>query len=168
MTTSIIQQIQENFSYDRNSGEITSLKTKKLVGINDRYYHRVKFNNRLYYATQIIWAIEHGFIPEINVIDHIDGNGFNNVFSNLRQASRCQNSWNSKLSTRNKTGIKGLCYFYSKAGNKTYRAIIVANHKRFSVTRTVQHPAQEEMIISELSDWLKNKRSVLHREFARY
>lgn len=44
-----------------------------------------------------------------NLIDHVDGSGTNNVWSNIREASVSDNMVNSKLTSRSSTGYKGVC-----------------------------------------------------------
>lgn len=47
--------------------------------------------------------------PEGLITDHIDGNGLNNSRSNLRVCKWRDNTRNTKLTSRNKSGFKGVC-----------------------------------------------------------
>jgi len=69
--------------------------------------------NRLL-AQQIIFKMFNGYIP--NIIDHINGNVADNRVENLRSVTQSQNCYNSKISTRNKSGVKNVCWV--KASNK--------------------------------------------------
>ncbi len=43
-------------------------------------------------------------------IDHIDGNGLNNLRSNIREATAEQNAHNQRISPKNKSGFKGVSW----------------------------------------------------------
>jgi hypothetical protein len=62
------------------------------------------------YAHRIIWEMVNGPIPEGYVIDHINGNAFDNRLSNLRIATQHQNLQNMKLTARSTCGVKGVSY----------------------------------------------------------
>ena len=44
------------------------------------------------------------------IVDHINGDGLDNRRKNLRFCTFSQNSANARLSKRNKTGFKGVCF----------------------------------------------------------
>lgn len=62
------------------------------------------------------------------VVDHINGNPFDNRRDNLRVATNVQNHWNYRLSERNTTGYKGI---YKDRRIDKYHSRICANGKRY-------------------------------------
>ena len=122
-------------SYDENSGRLTwksrPLEMFKSVGAaktwNTRYagkdagtivghksgkytqYINVIVRPNVYKAHRVIWLMQTGEWPEGH-IDHIDGNGLNNAWSNLREATTSQNAMNQKVRSDSTSGIKGVSY----------------------------------------------------------
>jgi hypothetical protein len=47
-------------------------------------------------------------LPNSEVVDHIDGNGLNNLRSNIRACTYSQNNMNAKVRSHNVTGVKGV------------------------------------------------------------
>jgi len=72
----------------------------------DRGYCTIRIKTKLYLAHRLIFLMHHGYMPEF--IDHIDGNKSNNKIENLRSADRCQNGWNRKPYSNNKSGTKNV------------------------------------------------------------
>ena len=90
-------------------------------------FHRsaqVKINKTLHLVHRVIFLMHYGYLTEN--IDHIDGNPENNRIENLRVATTSENGWNSKISVRNKSGVKGVTW--NKQRNK-WRAYISVNCK---------------------------------------
>jgi hypothetical protein len=66
-------------------------------------------DGKRYPTSHLVWLYCHGELPEKPlVVDHIDGNPANNRISNLRLATKQQNSQNRKRGRNNKSGFKGV------------------------------------------------------------
>lgn len=77
-------------------------------------YNQICVNRMRILTHQIVFKMFHGYVPK--EIDHIDGNPNNNKIENLRPATSRQNKYNTKLSTRNKSGFK--CVWWNKTAKK--------------------------------------------------
>lgn len=74
---------------------------------NKKSYVVICINKSKYYAHRLTWLYMNGSWPE-NEIDHIDGNGSNNIFYNLRSVTAFDNKKNMKKSSINTSGITGV------------------------------------------------------------
>lgn len=64
----------------------------------------------------------------LKYVDHINCNGRDNRWENLRLANNSQNGYNARLSRRNKFGFKGV---YLNKRDGTYTAEIRNNWKKY-------------------------------------
>lgn len=90
------------------------------------------------------------------LVDHKDGNPLNNSRSNLRLATRAQNSQNSKRYKNNTTGFKGV--YFDARYNKWFSKIQVNKRSKF----LGYHNTPEEAFSAYKAAALE-----LHGEFAR-
>ncbi len=104
------------FRYDPESGELkwrVTMGPRAIAGavagsISANSYRRVMVNKRFYYAHRIIWLMKTGKWPD--QIDHINHNGADNRWCNLRAANQLANSKNCHLSFNNTSGQTGVCW----------------------------------------------------------
>jgi hypothetical protein len=134
------------------------VKTKGRVAGNRRPdgYVVVKVGGRSILAHRIVWAMFHdGVVPKM--IDHIDGNPFNNRLENLRPATPQTNQYNRKMDRRNRHGAKGV---YWHARDKTWGTRMQINGRmlRFG---TYKDRELAELVMTEARD-------LYHGEFARH
>lgn len=131
------KEVKRLFSYDPETGIVKRLitvsnnaKKNDIVGcktkeIESRIYLVTMVNYKLYMLHRLIWLYMTGLFPE-EYIDHIDHDGTNNKWINLRPASNQENQRNSTLGINNKSGITGV--YFAKSKN-LWVASIKINHK---------------------------------------
>lgn len=79
-----------------------------------------------YKVHRIIWLYMTGEWPKA-FIDHVNGDGLDNRWANLREATIAENAKNRRLNRNNTSGFKGVSF--AKRANK-YTAQVTANRKR--------------------------------------
>lgn len=88
--------------------------------------------SKTWIASRIIFFITYGNIPDGMAIDHINGNSLDNRIENLRLATSQQNNRNRRISSNNRSGIRGVCW--DPSSNK-WRAHIEVNGKHHNLGR---------------------------------
>ena len=113
------KKLKELLSYDENTGVfvwLVNMGSNKVKGINagidyrtkqGKSYRRIRIERKHYQSHRLAWLYMTGELPE-NDIDHIDGNGLNNSFNNLRSVTRVENCRNMRKTSRNKSGTTGV------------------------------------------------------------
>lgn len=84
-------------------------------GKKDLYYLQIRIKGKLFLGHRLAWFYVNGVWPS-KLLDHEDGNGLNNKWSNLREATPVSNGRNCGLSVNNKSGVNGV--YWNKANSK--------------------------------------------------
>ena len=134
-------------------GDIVGTKTSTPACHTE--YRQVKLFGELYKVHRLIWLMKTGEFPD-KYIDHIDGNGLNNRWGNLREATPSQNMMNQRVRSDNASGVKGVSF--DKCRNKWY-AYINAGGKRKMLGR---HDTFEEAVAAR-----QRAEAISHGDFAR-
>lgn len=88
----------------------------------DSHTWLLSFRNIHFSIHRIIWVLMHGSINPDLVIDHLDGNPFNNKLDNLSLKSKKDNSRNKRKRKDNTSGITGVS-IRDVGGNKLYYTV---------------------------------------------
>ena len=124
--------------YKENSGKFTWLvRISTRINIGDEagcagdFYWYIRVHGVLYLAHRLAWLWMTGEWP-LGQIGHKDLNKFNNSWSNLRLGTPSQHNANKGISTKNKSGIKGVS-FDRQTGK--WRSQIQVNGKTLTLGR---------------------------------
>lgn len=86
-------------------------------------YREIRINGQLHLGHRLAWLYVHGSpVPEGLEIDHVDGDGTNNRFSNLRIVTSSGNKHNMSKRSDNTSGVVGVNWH--KAGGRWMASIM--------------------------------------------
>ena len=128
---------------------------RRAGNIIDTGYVRVGLLGTTFRIHRLIYLMFHGHLPKI--LDHINGNKLDNRIENLRPATYSQNCSNSVKQKRNTSGIKNI--YWSKKMRKW--TVIIGSDKKLKYFGSYAS-------IEEAAEVAKQKRTELHKEFARH
>jgi hypothetical protein len=100
-----------------------------IAGCKKRTYIVISVDDRVYRAHHLAWLYMTGEWPE-PFVDHRDLNKHNNVWDNLRLATKSQNMANVGVIKSNASGFKGVSrYLAGEKYGKPWQACICVNNK---------------------------------------
>lgn len=162
----IIIPLSKTGKYAGQYEAIVSIEDSDLADLNwsvfqNRYAHRrITIDGKVYKARlhRVILSRKLGreLLPD-ELVDHIDGDGFNNVRPNLRPANYTQNSTNQRKAKTNTSGYKGV--YWNKFAKK-WHVQIRHNNKRIHVGYFAD--------IDDANEAAMRKREELHGDFANH
>lgn len=104
------------------------IKAGTPVGCKSRQYWVVMVNRVQFKIHRIIWLLHTGQ-DFCHVLDHINGNGFDNRIENLRSATTAENRQNISLPKNNKSGFIGVSW--TESTGKWMASIMVDGKRHF-------------------------------------
>jgi len=138
------EELEKYFSYDKDTGKIYNkiyrggrVSAGQEAGSIKRYkghstkYLVIRFKRICYRAHRLAYILGGGKgLDETKEVDHINHDGLDNRFENLRIVSHKENLKNQKLNRANTTGYQGV--HFQKNRNK-YTAYIKINKKKINL-----------------------------------
>lgn len=150
------------YSFDKTTNQIFGHTSKKYLkpynNKTTKYTNIYLWKNnkpKTYLLHRLIYKYNNLDIDITNlIIDHKDGNTFNNNLDNLRIANKSENRCNSKINKDNKLGEKNIKW------NK-YSYLVRIKKNGITCHRSFKN-------LQEAIEWRDLKRNELHGEFANY
>ena len=119
----------------------------------------VGYNGKYTCVHRIIWELFHGPIPDACVIDHLNGNPWDNRIENLACKTQTYNQRNRKIPKNNTSGIHGITIYESENILTVKVSVRFGKGVRFSKSFSVRKYGMENAL-KLAQDWreLKNSR----------
>ena len=109
----VLAYLKKHYTYDTERGKLVRRETGRVVkgSYMGRYmscdiWNGYKVMHFLYH--RVVWAVVYGYLPK--VIDHINGNSYDNHIENLREVSTSENNMNivHQWQPNAQTGLPGV------------------------------------------------------------
>jgi len=164
----IPEEIKEYLEYNELTGIIIWIKSPaNHVKINSeagsvyttqqgKQYMKIMFKRKSYHAHRIAYYLKTGNQTK-HTIDHRNGDGLNNKWINIREATNGENAANTKKSINNTSGFKGVSWH--KRSNK-WMARITKDRKDY-ILGYYTDPIEAHKVYCEYAN-------NLHKEFANF
>lgn len=141
-------------------------KAGRLLGsvraTNDNRYLVVNLDHKMYRLHNLAFLYMTGLFPK-ETVDHINLDKLDNSWSNLREATVKENSYNRKVQADSSTGIKGL---YARKDAWQVRVMLEA--KAYTKFFTFKKYGGIEEAKACAVNYLKDLRQQLHGDFANH
>lgn len=159
-----VKWLREHFSYHPRGYLIRRKRiwrTRTFVGqkvtgtAHHSGYRYLRIRGRMVAMHRVVFTLVQGRKPKHD-IDHIDRNRANNKIGNLREATGCQNNFNSKLHSRNTSGYRGV--FWDKRDKLWYAAIQINGERKklkFSKDKNLVVKAYRLAAQKALAGWFR-------------
>jgi len=115
--------------------------------------------SKSYRTHRLIWLLMTGSMPNGD-IDHIDHNGLNNKWENLRDATKYQNQQNASKRKDNASGMTGV--HYNKNNNKWIASISVYKKRLTKYFNTFDDAAKQRKLWNKEFGFHKNHGKMNH------
>lgn len=150
--------LRKHLHYDPYTGEFTWIKPRaarvkpgQRAGSRKEGYIAIKLFHKRYYAHRLAYLYMKGVWPS-QEMDHIDRDGENNRWANLRDASRSENCRNKRV--KNSTGY--LCVGTESSGRFKARVKVHGKRKYLGVFDTPEQAAEAAM----------EAKKIMHKEYS--
>lgn len=91
----------------KNSGKVAGSPLKDSSG---KTYLSISIDGKLYLAHRLAFIYMDGFIESSTEVDHINGNGLDNSWENVRLVSGLENAKNHRRVKTNTSGVTGVSW----------------------------------------------------------
>lgn len=116
---------------------------------------------------RVVWILFNGDIPEGYIVDHLNGNPWDNKISNLELKTLSGNSRNRRLSKNNQLGISGVILCKTKTGEAIKASVRFDSGVRYSKSFSVQKYGFD-LAVSLAKSWRTKKIEELNQLGAGY
>ena len=105
--------ITDYVTYNKDTGEIVPVDKSKprerirFFRSSKKHYKSIYVNGTDYLCHRLAFLIVNGHLPK-NHTDHINGDGMDNRWINIREVRQAENNLNKKVYSCNKTGVSGV------------------------------------------------------------
>lgn len=131
--------------------------------INKRTAIHVRCNRVTYKVHRVIWEMFNGDIPTGSVIDHLNGDPWDNRIQNLSCKTHGENARNQSMHPTNTTGVVGVAYRKPKGGaGPAWHAYVNCNGIRYEMLFSLY--AHGDRAMEKAKEWRESKIKELNIE----